>query len=250
MMKRRIISLLGLMLFFFSSLQAETIRADYDVSYGIFGTIGTAKAKLEKSAGTYKIEIYLEATGLAKQLSGNRKEKHLSKGRIDRNGVLISDTYEVVRSYRKTKVVKTYTVDHKAHQVRKLYRKYKKGKLVDEQKEVLTFFSSNDLLTLYFNLDRLLPDKHKAGTYNFQAVGAEKQDGKISVEIPTANELESYKKDLGDGAAWYATVIIHQKIFMSKEGRLQIAVGKDGITETALLKDLILFGDIKAVRKK
>jgi hypothetical protein len=37
---------------------------------------------------------------------------------------------------------------------------------------------------------------------------------------------------------------------MSKEGRLELAVGKDGITEAALLKDLILFGDIYAVRKE
>jgi len=248
-MRKNIIPLLGLILLLTSVVSAESIRAAYDVSYGVFGTIGTARAKLEKSAGRYEIDIDLEATGMAKSLSGNRKERHLSRGHID-NGKLFSDSYEVIREYRSTRVVKQYLIDHKRRIVRKIYRKYKKGVLIDEQKQRLPFYASDDLLTLYFNLDTLLSDKHKAGIYRFEAVGAEKQDGKISVEIPSSKALEGYRKDLGDNAAWYATVIIHQKIFMSKEGRLQIAVGKDGITQTALLKDLILFGDIKAVRKK
>ena len=248
MFKKRF-TMLGMVLFITLSLQAETIHANYDVSYGIFGKIGVAKAVLHKQERTYDIDIHLAATGLAKTLSGNRKERHVSKGHI-RNGVLVSDLYEVTREYRNTKVVKRYMIDHQKKIVRKIYRKYKKGKLVKEEKQRLSFYASNDLLTLYFNLDRLLPDKSRAGTYEFQAVGAEKQQGRVSVVIPSRRALPSFKDDLGDGAAWYATVIIHQKIFMSKEGRLQLAVGKDGITQTALLKDLILFGDIRAVRKK
>jgi hypothetical protein len=237
------------MVLLLGSAQAETLRAEYDVSYGVFGTIGTAKATLEKKKRTYTIDIHLAATGLAKKLSGNRKERHISKGHIV-NGVMVSDEYRVIRSYRDTKVIKQYRFDHKAHRVMKIYQKYKKGKLVDEQKQPLSFYAKDDLLTLYFNLDRLLPDKRRPGTYLFKAAGAEKQQGRVSVVIPSAQKIPDYQNDLGSGAAWYATVIIHQKIFMSKEGRLQIAVGKDGITQTALLKDLILFGDIKAVRKK
>jgi hypothetical protein len=248
-MRQRIIPLLGLIVLLVSSLQAEILRANYDVSYGIVGKIGVAKAVLDKQGSTYTIDIRLAATGLAKSLSGNRKERHLSRGHI-RKGKLISDMYEVTREYRSTKVVKQYLIDHRKKVVRKIYRKYKNGTLVDEQKQRLSFYAPDDLLTLYFNLDMLMPDKTKAGTYVFQAVGAEKQQGKVSVVIPSAKEIPGYEDDLGSGAAWYATVIIHQKIFMSKEGRLQIAVGKDGITQTALLKDLILFGDIKAVRKK
>jgi hypothetical protein len=248
-MLQKLFLVVSMMFFTNLSLSAETIRADYDVSYGIFGKIGVAKAILRKSRTAYEIDIHLAATGMAKALSGNRKERHLSKGHI-RKGVLISDSYEVIREYRSTKVVKRYIIDHQKRIVRKIYRKFKKGKLVDEQKQRLSFYAPNDLLTLYFNLDRLLPDKSRAGTYEFQAVGAEKQQGRVSVVIPSKSALPSYKDDLGNGAAWYATVVIHQKIFMSKEGRLQLAVGKDGITQTALLKDLILFGDIRAVRKK
>ena len=248
-MMKSIIALLGLMVLPFSLVQAETIRAVYDVSYGIFGTIGTAKAVLKKQQGIYTIDISLAATGVAKTLSGGRKEHHHSEGVIE-HGLLVSRLYEVTRAYRQTKVVKRYTIDRVHHKVYKTYLKYKHGKLADKQQQTLDFFSTDDLLTLYFNLDRLIEDKHRAGTYTFHAVGAEKQRGKVSIIVPDAASLSAYRKDLGKGADWYATVVIHQKIFMSKEGRLELAVGKDGITQQALLKDLILFGDIRAVRKE
>lgn len=248
-MIRSIIALLGLMVLPFALAEAETISAAYDVSYGIFGKIGTAKAVLKKHNGTYTIDISLAATGMAKTLSGGRREHHHSEGVID-HGLLVSRLYEVTRVYRKTKVVKSYKIDRVHHRVDKTYQKYKHGKLADRQQQMLDFFSTDDLLTLYFNLDRLIEDKHRAGTYSFHAVGAEKQQGKVSIIVPDAASLSAYKKDLGEGADWYATVVIHQKIFMSKEGRLELAVGKDGITQKALLKDLILFGDIRAVRKE
>ena len=57
-----------------------------------------------------------------------------------------------------------------------------------------------------------------------------------------------YKKVLGTHAQWYATVIIHQKIFSSSAGHLLLAIGKDGITDKAVLKDVIFFGDIRGER--
>ncbi|MCF6206103.1 MAG: DUF3108 domain-containing protein [Sulfurovum sp.] len=246
-MLKAIITVLGLMALLPFGGYAKTLHAEYKVSYGIVGKIGVAQAILKTEGNHYHIDIALAATGLAKTLSGNRTERHISKGHIV-NGMLVCDTYEVIRRYRKTKVVKTYTIEHKKHRVQKYYRKYKSGKLADEQRQILDFYATNDLLTLYFNLDRLIPDKNKAGTYVFNAVGAEKQKGKVDIVIPSSGQLPQYREELGAKAEWYATVVIHQKIFMSKEGRLQIAVGKDGITQTALLKDLILFGDIKAER--
>jgi len=247
-MIRLIIAILGLTVFSVY-MQAETVKATYDVGYGIFGKIGTAKAILKKQNGAYTIDISLAATGIAKRLSGNRQERHHSEGRVE-NGLLVSRLYEVERRYRSTKIIKRYTIDAKEHKVTKLYLKYKNGKLVKRYESQLDFFSKDDLLTLYFNLNGYIAHKHSAGTYVFHAVGAEKQHGRVTIILPDASLLPSYKKDLGNNANWYATAVIHQKIFTSKEGRLELAVGKDGITQKALLKDLILFGDIRAVRKE
>ena len=229
--------------------KAEIIKADYDVSYGIFGQIGTAKALLNKDKKKYSIDIQLAATGLAKVLSGERKERHVSKGHIE-NGLMVSDLYQVIRSHGNTVVNKEYWTDHKKKKVIKKYKKYKQGTLVADKNSVLDFYAKDDLLTLYFNLDSAIKDKQKPRTYLFEAVGAEKQKGKVSVMIPKKDDMPHYFEELGDDSLWYATAIIHQKIFSSKEGRLLLGIAQDGITNQAVLKDVIFFGDIRGVRVK
>ena len=231
------------------AVNAETIRAEYKVSYGIFGQIGIAKAKLEKSKSHYMIDIHLAATGLAKVLSGGRKERHISKGHIV-NGLLVSDLYQVIKREGENVSSLIYRIDRKHKKVYKIYKRYKKGVLVKEKRKKLDYYAKDDLLTLYFNLDHLVKDKTKASTYIFKAIGAEKQQGKVTLIIPPKSRVAWYQKELGKDAAWYATAIIHQKIFSSKEGRLLLSVGKDGITNKAVLKDVIFFGDIRGVRIK
>ncbi len=86
--------------------------------------------------------------------------------------------------------------------------------------------------------------------YTLTAVGAERQKGTVKVYIPKESELKRYKKTLGEGDYWYMTAIIYQKIFASNKGELMLAVGKDGVAQKAVLKDLILFGDLVAERIK
>ncbi len=230
-------------------VSAEKIHASFEVSYGVLGKIGTAEAVLEKKNQSYTIDIKLQATGIAKLLSRGREEQHTSHGHLV-NSIMISDVYKVTKSYGNVRTVKEYIIDHKKKKIEKIYRKYKKEILLRKEISTLDFYAKNDLLTLYFNLDAIIKDKHKPYTYLFKTVGAERQKGKVSVEIPSEKQLKRYKQALGDDASWYATVIIHQKIFSSKEGRLMLGIAKDGITNTALLKDVILFGDIKALRVK
>ncbi|SFV71508.1 hypothetical protein MNB_SV-13-1341 [hydrothermal vent metagenome] len=214
------------------------------------GKVGVAKALLEIKGNTYTIDIELSTTGMAKFLTQGRTEHHISKGHI-RNNMLISDFYSVEKSHGKVQVKKFYTFDHKNKKIAKEFKKYKSKKEIRHETEILEFYTQDDLLTLYFNLDQKVKDKNKAYTYRFKTVGAEGQEGKVSLKIPKAKYLKKYKKILGeDKGFWYATVIIHQKIFSSKEGQLMLAIDQDGITNQAVLKDVIFFGDIRAVRIK
>ena len=248
MLKKFFLSLLFLLSFTVYT-NAQVIYAEYDVSYGIFGKIGTVKAILKKEHKKYVIDIKLKATGLAKLLSSGREEHHISKGYIV-DGVMISDLYQVIKSHGDVLVNKEYWIDHNKKRVKKKYKKYKQGKLVTDKTSYLNFYAKDDLLTLYFNLDTVIKDKHKPKTYYFEAVGAERQKGKVTVTIPNSNALQAYYNALGKDSDWYATAIIHQKIFSSKEGHLILGVAKDGITNKAVLKDVIFFGDIRAVRTK
>jgi len=97
-MKKTIFIISTIFLFFTSLSCGKRIHVNYDVSYGIIGKIGTAEATLNKKAKQYTISVKLAATGLAKLLSGGRKEQHISKGHI-KNGLMISDLYQVIKSH-------------------------------------------------------------------------------------------------------------------------------------------------------
>ena len=229
-------------------LQAETIKADYKVEFGIFGEIGIANAVLTKDEKSYVIDVELKATGMAKTLSGGRTEHHISKGHIE-NGVMVSDLYQVIKSHGSKTTNKIYRIDHETKKVTKTYKRWKDGKVDSDREETLDFYSKDDLLTLYFNLNHKIDDKTKSSSYTFKAVGAENQKGKAEIVIPKKEDYSEYKENLGDNDnSWYARAIIHQDIFSSDKGELLLRIGNDGVTEKAVLKDLILFGDIRAER--
>ena len=244
---KKILLLLNLLFLF--SLSAETITANYKVEFGIIGQIGVANALLTKDENSYVIDVELKATGLAKTLSGNRKEQHISKGHI-KNGVLISDLYQVIKSHGSKTTNKIYRINHETKTVTKEYKHWKNGKLIKNETTTMDYYSKDDLLTLYFNLDKKIIDKREAKSYTFKAVGAEKQKGSVDVVIPTKNSLNEYIEVVGENkdGGWYARAIIHQNIFSSDRGELLLRIGKDGITQKAVLKDLIFFGDIRAIR--
>ena len=231
-----------------SLLHAETIQADYKVEFGIFGEIGIANATLTKDDTSYVIDVELKATGLAKTLSDGRTEHHVSKGHIE-NGVMVSDLYQVIKSHGSKTSNKIYRIDHVNKTVTKSYKSWKNAKIKSDSTETLDFYSKDDLLTLYFNLNHKVADKTASANYTFTAVGAEKQDGKAELVIPEKSNLDEYREMLGESDdSWYARAIIHQDIFSSDKGELLLRIGNDGITQKAVLKDLIFFGDIRAER--
>ncbi len=248
MMKKSLL-ILALVLLCISQMQAKVFDVSYEVSFGMLGKLGISEAHLETTGDKYTIDIKMKATGMAKILSKNRKERHVSKGHVV-NGLYISDSYTVVKSYGEKHTEKHYSIDHKNKKVKKEYLRTKNGKIEKDEHTLLNFYSKNDLLTLYFNLPKMIKERSKAGTYEFSVVGAERQKGKVKVIIPKEQELKRYKKILGEGDYWYFTTILYQKIFASNRGELMLAVGKDGVAQKAVLKDLILFGDLVAKRIK
>jgi hypothetical protein len=228
-------------------IKAETIKVDYKVDFGIMGEIGVAHAKLTRDDKSYEIDIELKSVGIAKVLSANRQEEHISKGHIE-NGVMVSDMYQIIKTHGSKSSNRVYTIDHKNKKVVRVDKKWKRGKLYKERKKVMKNYSKDDLLTLYFNLNSYIKDKTISRDYRFNAVGAEIQKGYVDIHIPKNSEMAEYKELLGDTGAWYARAIVNQNIFSSDKGELFLSVGSDGITNKAVLKDLIFFGDIRAYR--
>jgi len=132
--------------------------------------------------------------------------------------------------------------------VTKRYRKWLKGKLIEDRTEKLKFYAKDDLLTLYFNLGSAVQQKGKQ--YLFNVVGLEKQDGKVQITVPDDTQVAAYKKDLGHNASLYAKALIHQKNFRKKKGDIRLAIGKDRFIYKSVIKDILFYGDAQLKRVK
>ncbi len=233
--------LLIVALLFITTLFGKSIETQYKVTYGFFGKIGVANAKMEHNATDYKITIDAKATGFAKVLSGSRVERYVSEGKVV-NGKFVPMRFVKSRSKRNRRTDKFFEFDHKAKKVY-VYKKYfKNGKLTDTTKRsVLPYYARDDLLTLYFNIKDELPKR--SGALRLKAVGGDRKSGAVDIVIPEGKkrkELAQLLKTEG----FYIIAIIHQKIFASKNGELFIAMDKEGLAKKALLKDVIAFGDV------
>lgn len=239
-MVRRLVFALLLMAL---SLSAETMVARYVVEYGIFGKMGVAEARLTKENGHYEIVMKAEATGLAKVLSGGRVETYRSTGTI-LEGRLVPESYskDIRRSGKRR--IKIYRFDH-LHRIVNFHEKnFKNGKLVKEKNESLPYYANNDIFSLYFNIMDIVGDCTKPFDRNLHAVGAEKKSGKVRVETVTGRKRNEIKDLLGD-APCYLKVTVYQKLFGSKGGELYLALGHDNVVRKAVLKDVIMFGDVR-----
>lgn len=244
-MSRKSMFIYMLFVFCHSSLYAETQQLNYKATFGIFGTVGTLNNTLTKHNGQYSINTTVTLQGMAKLLLGGQTEHYVSKGHL-KNGLMISDFYEMTSIKGEKKKIKTYKINHHKKYVTKRYRKYKNGILVKDTTKKLSFYAKDDLQTLYFNLGTAL--KVKGKKYNFNVVGLEKQEGKVQITVPSKAQQTPYVKDLGSGALLYAKALIHQKNFKKKKGDILLSFAKDKYIEKSVIKDVILYGDAKIER--
>ncbi len=232
-----------LLVLFSGVVFAESMHATYKIEYGIFGKMGVSDAYLTKRDGRYEIRMVAKATGLAKVLSGGRVEIYGSKGRIV-DGRLLPDTFtkDIKRSGKRR--IKVYTFDHGARRVTFHEENYRDGTLKDEKNETLPYYADNDILSLYFNVAKIIGDCTKPFAEDLKAVGAEKRTGRVRVETVTGSARDDLKRSLGESAC-YLKVTVYQKLFGSKGGELYLSLDDDFVVRRALLKDVIMFGDIR-----
>lgn len=249
-MKKFIIILLLLTSFLFS----KTFEASYQITYGAFLDLGIAKAKLNIDENKYLIEVEAKTTGIAKYLTNNRIEKYKSEGRIIDNK-FFPNKFEKIKKDNLKSRIKKYNFDYKKKKifVKTINEGIKKEinnelKLVEktfhnENLDELKFFANNDLLSLFFNLNKIIAYKYQEN-YTFTAVGANKNDGKINLLIPSKNKSEELNQVMEKPKERKLIVTINQKIFGSEKGELLLSLNNEGFCTLAILKDVVFFGDI------
>jgi len=223
---------------------SKTLSATYEVSFGVFQKLGIADTTFQvNDDDTYVIRVEAKTLGLAKVLSNNRIEVYESKG-IIRNGKLIPAVYTSMRKTSSKKSMKTYTFDHPNRVVWKESIKSSDAG-VNKSREENEFYAQEDILSLFFNLKNYT--KKRENSY-FNAIGGNKEDGRIDVVFPRNEELAKLKETLGMKEGEFLKVILNDKIFSSAKGELLINLDREGLCEKAILEDVLLFGDIVGKR--
>ena len=237
--------------------QAKTIVVDYVVEFGIVGQVGKVHTQYKEHKKNYIIDTNLSAVGmLAKRATHNLKERHICKGFIDKNGMRIVTSYEMIKSYGKYKSTTLYSVNHKTKKVIKAYKRWEKRgakgyKKVRDYAYTLGYYARDDMITLFLNLDKHIKDKKRAKHYVFKAVGADRKNGRVDINIPRKNEAKKMQTLLGKTKKdeWVMNLVMHRKLYNSKKGELMVKMGKDSIVQKAVLKDILFFGDVRIIKQ-
>ena len=234
----------------FSFLHANTIEADYSVEFGIVGEVGRAHAILTMDERYYMIEAKVAAMGIAKAVTDDLKERHISKGHVE-DGLLVTDMYQMIKSYGIYTSTTIYRVDHKKKRLTRQYKEWKYDRLMIDDTDTLAYYSKDDMLTLFLNLPKHIKEKYTPKKYRFKAVGADRKNGRVDVTIPSSLLLKKMKTLVGEGkeGSWYSKVVMHRKLYHSRQGELDVRIGKEGLVDKAVLKDLIYFGDVRIIRQ-
>ena len=108
-MKKHILILLLLVV----SMSAQSIRAGYDVSFGIIGEIGKAEISYIHDEENYLIFVHAWTTGMSAILSQNREESYISQGKII-DGILRPDVFVKHRKNNSSVRDSVYLFDYSA----------------------------------------------------------------------------------------------------------------------------------------
>ena len=241
----------SILMFFTSVLHAKNIEANYSVEFGVVGEVAKVHATLTSTRKTYTLDATVSVVGaIAKTVTDNLNERHISKGHIVK-GLLVTDMYQMIKSYGVYTSTTIYRVNHKKKRVRRHYIKWEKGKQIINEKVTLGYYGRDDMMTLFINISKHIKNKHKSKHYRFSVVGADRKNGRVDVNIPSGNSLTQMKSLVGQGKKgdWHSKVVMHRKLYNSQKGELDVRIAKEGIVKKAVLKDLIFFGDVRIIRQ-
>ena len=240
----------SLFIFFSAALNAKNIETNFSVEYGIVGEVGKVHTALRADKRFYMIDANVSAVGIARAVTDDLKERHISKGHISK-GFLVTDMYQMIKSFGHYTSTTIYRVDHKKKSVTRQYKKWKYDKLIENRTVTLDYYGKDDMMTLFLNLPKHIKEKYKPKKYRFIAVGADRKNGRVDITIPSKKFLKEIINFVGKGddGDWYSRVVMHRKLYDSKQGELDVRIGQDGSVEKAVLKDLIFFGDVRIIKQ-
>lgn len=220
--------LFTILVYTISILSAKEMILDYKVDFGSLGS-GWAKVTLNDSNSTYNIYLIAKPEGILASLTSDRIEHYKSSGFI-KDSLYLPTTYIKSRENSEKTKQDTYKFNHTSKSINVKHERITKVDR-EESNETLNFFASQDILTLLFNIKHFLqPNSNQQ--QKIVAIGANKKDGEIEI-------IKKYDKD--------NNLTLDVSIKEKELDKLHIKLDKDYIPIEALLEDVTLFGDVKAI---
>ena len=238
-------------------LMAKTLSVDYIVEFGIVGQVAKIHTSYYDNGKNYTIDSNVSAVGmLANSVTQHMRERHICKGYIAKDKRLIAKSYQMIKSFDSYRSMTLYTVDHTHKKILKTYKKWQKQKGKPDKKThdyhyPLHYYAKDDMITLFLNLGTHIKNKNKAKSYTFKAVGADRKNGRVDIKIPSSKASKGMYKLLGKPkkGEWLMNLVMHRRLYNSKNGELMVKMGKDSTIEKAVLKDLLFWGDVRIIRR-
>ena len=222
-------------------------NSTYILKAPLFGEVAEVKISHTTRGKKYNITLKLISKGLAKWKSGNRVETYTSKGRIIK-GDYYADVYTVKQVFNNIKYLKIYTFNYKKKKIKRVYKKWKDGKLYSNETTYLSYFSHNDLMTIYHNIEQF-GSSGRIGNYRINAAGAERGGNGFRFLLPNANETKKrFKKQSMSGKS--AMVLSLRRTYLkSGRGEIIFIIDDDGVAKKVTLTNVKYVGTLRAYRK-
>jgi len=183
-------------------LGSDAVSTRYKVMLSLFGKVGEATITTAVRGDEYRMIVEDYATGLAADISGNERDRMISRGHI-KDGFYYTDTFEIYQKNDTTKESNVYIFDHEAKTVTRFQDKNetvternfdpiemcfkeKTYTKLTQKSEVLEFYSPYDSLAAVLNMPGMLS---KAERVEIKPVGLAKKERKMYISKPTAEAM-------------------------------------------------------------
>ena len=216
------------LLILFITLKAETLR--YVVKAPLFGTIGRVSINYSINDIQYKIVADMKTSGFAKTLSGNRTEHYNTNGKIKNNKYFAEHFLQDVH-FKKKHIKLEYLFDYKEQKIRKIKKKWKGNKLLNQTDRYLSYFATDDLFSAYHNIVQKLQKKPDNSRFTIIAAGLERFKGKLEVFIPSKRQQVREAHALRVKNVRIFHIVTHKNILGSTNGEIIFAVAPNGIAK-------------------
>ena len=208
----------------------------YKVKAPLFGTVGEINVNYYNSGSSYNINANMKTFGFAKKMSGNRIEHYKSTGSV-RNGKYYAKHFTQNATYKNKKNHLEYIFNYGSKKITKVRKKWTNGKVKTNYQKELSYFTYNDLFSVYHNIVHDIRNK-PAGWYQVQVAGLEKSGGYLKVKIPTLAQQKKEAKNIGVKDVWIFHLFTNKPIMKSKKGEIIFAVGSDGVAKAVRVLDI------------